>query len=65
MNERPEIIIKLAKAREIFDKTGKNENESNGVQQLLGFFAKNKYLTSGQVVFANKLIKLSQSVRTQ
>lgn len=65
MNEKPEIIIQLAKAREIFDKTSKHDNESSGVQQLLGFFAKRKYLTSGQVIFANKLIKLSQTVRTK
>lgn len=63
-DNRPEIIKQLSVAREIFDSTGKHENESVAVQAMLGFFYKHKFLNSEQAVFAKKLIKLSRNVRT-
>lgn len=62
-DQRPEIITQLSEAIEIFDKTGKHDNESVGVQTLLGFFYHNKFLTESQVAFAEKLIKRSQQMR--
>jgi hypothetical protein len=64
-DKRPKIIQQLAEARELFDLTGKHDNESTSVQQLLGFFAKHKYLTESQAYFANKLINKSKNMRTQ
>lgn len=62
-DNRPEIIKQLSIAREIFDSTSKHDSESENVQLLLGFFYRNKFLNSEQVAFAQKLAKLSQSVR--
>lgn len=62
-DNRPEIIKQLAIARSVFDSTGKHDNESMHVQNLLGFFYRKKFLTSEQVAFANDLVKRSQKVR--
>lgn len=62
---RPEIIIQLAEARELFENSGRYNSEAENAKLLIIFFHRNKFLNSGQAEFARKLIKLSQNVRTK